>query len=48
MTFGPLVRDLIMNDSINVAVVEGGLFGLAAAVLFTRRGRKATVFEGSH
>lgn len=36
-----------MNEPIDVAVVGGGLSGLAAAHLLSRRGRKVTVFEGS-
>lgn len=36
-----------MNQELDVAVVGGGLSGLAAAALLTRQGRKVTVFEGS-
>ena len=37
-----------MNEPIDVAVVGGGLSGLAAAALLTRRWRKVTIFEGSN
>ena len=36
-----------MDEELDVAVVGGGLSGLATAALLTRRGRKVTLFEGS-
>lgn len=36
-----------MNDELDVAVVGGGLSGLATAALLSRQGRTVTVFEGS-